>query len=53
MNDIEICEMEAEEYADRVAANGMDYDDAYEQKYNKCINKYKNEGEEPDEIDFN
>ncbi len=51
MDYLETCEEMAEDYADRVAVQGVDYDDAYDYYLNKCIKEYKDE--ELDEIDFN
>ena len=53
MDYIEDCKDIAEDYADRVALNGANYDAAYEQMLNKCIKQHKEKGEVIDEIDFN
>lgn len=53
MDHTEACEEQAEEYADRAAANGADYDDAYNISLSKCLTKHRDEPEEPDELDFN
>ena len=53
MDYLETCETKAEEYADRVAGTGVNYDDAYDHYLLKCIKEYKDKDEEPDEIDFN
>ncbi len=39
MNKKELCEALAEDYADRVANSGMDYDAAYDHYLERCNNR--------------
>ena len=34
-----MCELLAEDYADRAAMNGMNYDDAYDQYVGRCMTR--------------
>ena len=39
MNKEQICETLAEDYADRVAKSGKNYDDAYEHYLSRCLKR--------------